>query len=357
MIAIFKNMIAFYKSQTSLSKTAIKFGVIVLSLVLLETLYLRSHQLPFLSILILALLAFFVVGVFVKIIIAKQFKSFLFILPALTIFSLFYIYPFIKVLQLSHYSWDGILPTMNFVGLYNIKEVIKDGIWWRSMFNAGYITFIALVFQNMLALVLALACDKQIKAGNFYRVIFFIPPVLSEVVVGLVWQWIYNGNYGLLNYWLSSLGLHDLSRAWLSDPKTALTCVAAVHCWKGFGWGFIIFLAGLQTIPRQLYEAARVDGAGSWRKFKDITVPLMIPVFVLVSILTILGSMQAFVLILTMTGGGPGYHTEVPVTRILASMVGSSRFGYACAQGISFGVILLCISFAQKKISERLRQA
>jgi ABC-type sugar transport system permease subunit len=293
----------------------------------------------------------------IKTILAKQFKGFLFIVPALVIFSIFYIYPFIKVLQLGHYSWDGILPTMEFVGLYNFVEVIKDKIWWRSMFNAGYITFIALTFQNVLALILALACDRQIKAGNFYRIIFFIPPVLSEVVVGLVWQWIYNGDYGLLNHWLYSFGFHNLARAWLSDPKTALTCVAIVHCWKGFGWGFIILLAGLQTIPRQLYEAARVDGANAWRVFKDITVPLMIPVFVLVAILTVLGSMQAFVLILTMTDGGPAFHTEVPVTRILASMIGSSRFGYACAQGIVFGAILLAVSFIQKRISQNMRQA
>jgi len=357
MMDILKNILDFYKRQKGLSRVAIKSFIAIFALVLVETIYLRFHSLPSLFILIVALVLLFAIGLLIKIIIHKQFRNFLFILPALAIFSIFYIYPFMKVLQLSHYSWDGILPVMKFIGLYNIKEIVRDGVWWRSMYNAGYITFIALTFQNMLALALALACDRQIKAGNFYRVIFFIPPVLSEVVVGLVWQWLYNGNYGLLNYWLSSLGLSNLTRAWLSDPKTALTCVAIVHCWKGFGWGFIILLAGLQTIPRQLYEAARVDGAGSWHTFKDVTVPLMIPVFVLVSILTVLGSMQAFVLILTMTGGGPGYHTEVPVTRILASMVGSSRFGYACAQGISFGVILLAVSFTQKKISEKLRQA
>jgi len=224
------------------------------------------------------------------------------------------------------------------------------------MRQAGYITLIALVFQNALALGLAWACDRDIKGGNIYRVIFYLPPVLSEVVVGLVWRWIYDGNYGLLNYWLQNIGLGHLVRDWLSDPKTALISVAIIHCWKGFGWGFIIFLAGLQTIPRQLYEAARVDGANSWQTFKKVTVPLMIPVFILVSILTILGTMQVFVLILSMTGGGPGYHTEVPVTRILASMVGSSRFGYACSQGIIFGAILLAVSFIQIRISKHMHK-
>lgn len=285
--------------------------------------------------------------------------NFSFALPAILIFSIFYIYPFLKVFQLSVCNWNGIdaFSFRNFyTGFTNFREILRDGIWWQSMWHAAYITLIALTFQNALALLLALACDREIKARNFYRVIFFIPPVLSEVVVGLIWQWIYDGNYGLLNYMLNSFGWTNLVNNWLSDPKTALTCVAIVHCWKGFGWGFIILLAGLQTIPRQLYEAAKVDGASSWQVFKTITVPLMIPVFVLVSILTILGTMQVFILIYTMTGGGPGYHTEVPVTRILASMIASSRFGYACAQGIIFGLVLLVLSFSQKKISERVKQ-
>jgi len=354
---IFKNIYDWYRALRGFRRGLVKSIIVIFCFILAELIYQKSHNLRFISPIIILLVACFIIGLITKIILARQFKSFLFIVPALAIFSIFYIYPFIKVLQLGHYSWDGILPTMKFVGLYNFVEVIKDKVWWQSMFNAGYITFIALTFQNALALILALACDRQIKAGNIYRVIFFIPPVLSAVVVGLVWQWIYNGDYGLLNHWLGSLGFQHLTTAWLSNPKTALTCVAIVHAWKGFGWGFIILLAGLQTIPRELYEAARVDGANSWQVFKVVTVPLMIPVFVLVAILTVLGSMQAFVLILTMTDGGPGFHTEVPVTRILGSMIGSSRFGYACSQSIIFGAILLAVSFIQKRISQNMRQA
>ncbi|HLD82544.1 MAG TPA: sugar ABC transporter permease [Candidatus Omnitrophota bacterium] len=283
-------------------------------------------------------------------------ENYMFVLPAVIIFSIFYIIPFVWVFQLGLYDWDGILPTKIFVGLDNFKEILTDRIWWQSFLNAGYITLIALTFQNALAFLLAWACDREIRMKNFYRLIFFIPPVLSEVVVGLVWQWILDGNYGLLNHWLISLGLPQLAKNWLSDPQTALTTVAVVHSWKGFGWGFLIFLAGLQTIPRELYEAARVDGANAWFCFRKVTIPLMVPVAVLVAILTILGTMQAFVLIITMTGGGPAYHTQVPVLRILASMRGSSRFGYACAQGISFGVVLMAISLIQYRFSRKARQ-
>jgi len=283
-------------------------------------------------------------------------ENYLFVSPAAIIFVIFYVIPFIWVFQLGMYEWDGILPTKVFVGLGNFKEIFfEDKIWWQSMLNAGWITFIALTFQNVLAFLLAWACDREIKLKNFYRLIFFIPPVLSEVVVGLVWQWILDGNYGLLNHWLAQLGLGNLARNWLSDPSTALSTVAIVHSWKGFGWGFLIFLAGLQTIPHELYEAARVDGANAWYCFRKITLPLMVPVAVLVGILTVLGTMQGFVLIIAMTDGGPAYHTQVPVLRILASMRGSSRFGYACAQGISFGLILVAISFIQYRFSRKAR--
>src|SRR5438045_2509027 len=155
-----------------------------------------------------------------------------------------------------------------------------------------------------------------------------------------------------LSHALACFGLGHLAHAWLAEPSTALVSVAVIHMWKGFGWGFVILLAGLQAIPRELNEAAHVDGANEWQIFRKITVPLMLPVFFLVSILTVLGTMQIYDIIAATTNGGPGYHTEVPITRILAAMVGSSRFGYACALGILFGLILLAISMVQLRISK-----
>jgi len=289
-------------------------------------------------------------------------ENYIFVLPAVVIFSVFYIIPFIAVFMLGFYEWDGILALKDamFIGLANFKEIFfQDPSWWQAMWNATYITLIALTLQNIVAFLLAWACDREIRCKNFYRVVFFIPPVLSEMVVGMAWRFIINDVDGanLVNRMLISIGLPQLVHSWLSDPKTALTTVAVVHCWKGFGWGFLIFLAGLQTIPRELYEAARVDGANAWHSFKNITIPMMLPVIVLVAILTVLGTMQAFVLIIGLVGGELAGHTSVPVLRILASMRGSSRFGYACAQGISFGMILVIISFIQYRFSKHTRQA
>ena len=271
--------------------------------------------------------------------------NYIFILPAFLLFFTFSLYPYFNMFYLSVTSWDGISSSVTHVGLENFKDIFSDNaVFWLSMKNAGVITLLALTAQNFLALVLALLCDRDIKGGNVYRVIFYLPPVLSGIVVALIWNWIYDGNYGLLNHFLEIIGLGDLSRAWTSDPKTALFSVAVIHMWKGFGWGFVILLAGLQSIPRELYEAARVDGANGWIVFKNITAPLMIPVFILVSILTILGTMQIFDIIYATTGGGPGYHTEVPITRIYAMMIGSSKIGYASAMGVAFGAVLLVIS-------------
>lgn len=281
------------------------------------------------------------------------FSTYLFVAPAVILFVLFSIFPFLKVFQLSVYDWDGIAPDMHFVWFDNFKTALfHDPSWWISMRNAGLITLLALTFQNILALVLAMIVDKEIRGKNFYRVVFYLPPVLSGIVVGLVWNWIFDGSHGLLNHFLQTVGHGDLARAWLADPNTALYAVSVIHMWKGFGWGFVILLAGLQAIPRELGEAARVDGAGEWYIFSRITVPLMMPVFFLVSILTILGTMQIFDIIIATTNGGPGYHTEVPITRILHAMLGASQFGYACSLGILFGIILLAISLVQMRLSK-----
>ena len=289
--------------------------------------------------------------------------NYLFILPAVMIFFLFYVYPFYAIFDLSLRDWNGISLTKQFIGLDNFIELFKDKIWWQSMGHAVYVTLIALTFQNALAFALALACDREIKMKRFYRMVFFIPLVLSEVVVGMIWTWILhagiqNGQQiGLLNYFLVKSGLPQLVHGWMSDPQTALTCIAVVHSWKGFGWGFFMLLAGLQTIDQQHYEVARVDGAGSWSVFRHVTLPLMFPVITVVVILTILGSMQIFILILTMAGQGLGYHTEVPVTRILAAMTVSTRYGYACAMGVTFGAILVAVSFVTKQFEKRMNQA
>ena len=282
--------------------------------------------------------------------------NFAFVVPALALFLIFNVYTFYNLLRLSLFETNG-LPggVETFIWFRNFADIFKDKIWWSSFLHAVIITFLSVTIQNFVALVLALLIDRGIRGESIYKVIFFLPPVLSGIVIGLIWEWIFNGDFGLLNHWLTMLHLEKLCRAWLADPNTALYAVAFIHMWKGFGWGFVVLLAGLQTIDNELYEAADVDGASWWSKFRSITVPLMVPVFILVMILTVLGTMQIYDIIFSTTRGGPGYHTEVPITRIMHSMVGSQKYGYASAQGIIFGLILLAFSMIQIKISNKFK--
>jgi ABC-type sugar transport system permease subunit len=280
-----------------------------------------------------------------------------FILPALILFLVFNFYPLLRTFQLSFFQWNGIDKEMVFIGLAQYKDILfNNPAFWKSMLNAGYVTLLALTLQNGLALLLALLVNRQIRGENIYRVIFFLPPVLSGVVVGLIWKFVYDGNFGILNHWLISLGFDNFKDfAWLSEIKTALSSVAIVHMWKGFGYGFIILLAGLQTIPNELYEAAEVDGADKWQQFKHITFPCMIPVFTIVTILTILGSMQIFDLIYSMTRGGPAGYTHVPITKIYEYM-SNGEFGYSTAMAIIFGMVLLIVSFGQLYASKKFNR-
>lgn len=285
---------------------------------------------------------------------SDTFKNFLFCFPALLLFAIFYIYPFFYTFVLSFARGDAI-SSLTWVGFSNFKEVLfYDKAWWRSMYNGGFITFWALTFQNLLAFSLALAVDKAKRVGNIYRVIFFILPVLSEIIIGLLMREILLIRPGIFNKFLSSLGFQGAANIdWLGHKYVLLT-TALVHSWKGFGWAFVIFLAGLQTIPEELYEAARIDGASAWDVFLKITLPLLMPVIALVFVLTILGAMQAFAMILALTRGAGGL-TEVPVMRIYNHLRGN-QVGLACAEGIVLGIILVAVSFSMLKVSRLIRK-
>ncbi|MCK5242168.1 sugar ABC transporter permease [bacterium] len=285
----------------------------------------------------------------------RNWGVYFFVLPALVIFLIFGLYPFIETFKISFFEWDGIARNPTFVGFYNYIDIFtKNKVWWSSVWHAVFIAVFALTIQNSVALFLAVLIYRDIRAKRFYRVVFYIPPVLSLIVVGLIWRFIYNNEYGILNHWLNMVGLENLARPWLADPKTALICIAVVQSWQGLGNAFLLFYAGLQVIPEELFEAAHVDGANAWRRFIHITVPSLIPVSTLVTILTLLGTMQTFPLVISMTNGGPGFHTEVPVTRIYKMAFESYHFGYATAEAVVLGVMLLILSLIQLRISRKM---
>ncbi len=284
----------------------------------------------------------------------EQFKSFSFVLPAFAIFAFFYIMPFFYTFWLALHRGSEI-SSLGFVGLSNFRDILfHDKEWWASVGRSFYISFWALTFQNFLAFILALAVDKAVRTGKIYRVVFFLLPVLSEIIIGLLVRNLLVPYPGVFNHFLHQIGLSSLAHDWLNNPDFALRTLAFTHCWRGFGWGFIILLAGLQTIPQELYEASRVDGANAFQRFTKITVPLLMPVIFLVIILTILGTVQVIGLPMALTRGGPAGKTTVSVLKILNDL-NNSHAGYASAEGLVLGFILICVSFSLLKISKKFK--
>jgi multiple sugar transport system permease protein/raffinose/stachyose/melibiose transport system permease protein len=275
-----------------------------------------------------------------------------FMLPALLLIGLFTLLPFVQGVVLSFQSWDGVGATA-FVGLNNYQRVFADNIFWASMVNVAKFGLIGFLLGNALSLAMAVAVNANPFGRTFYRIVYYLPGVFSVVVIGMMFQWILQPTVGILNRTLANVGLEALKHNWLADPATALPAVAGVYVWYHWGFGFLLFLAGLQGVPRELYEAASIDGAGAWECFRYVTWPQLIPVTTIVSILTMLAALQIFGTVQVLTNGGPGYHTEVPTLRIYKEAFDFQRFGVAASMSVVFGFILICLSVVQIWVSRR----
>ncbi len=279
--------------------------------------------------------------------------SYLFILPTVFFFGAFSLYPIVRTIYLSLFKWDGMAATKEWVGFRNFYVIFKaDPTWWTAMWNATKFALLGVVVMQSFSLLLAYLVDRGVKGENLYKVVFYIPTILSAMVVGYVWKWIYDPYGGVLNFFLTSIGLESVSRAWLSDPIISLYAVSFASIWAGFGYSFLLFLAGLKGIPHEVFEAAKVDGANGWQTFLKVVFPMLRPVMTVVTILTILGAMQLYPLVVAMTNGGPGFSTQVPVMTIFNECFQNHNYGYASALSVIFGIILLIISIAQIKLAK-----
>lgn len=279
--------------------------------------------------------------------------AYLFLLPALLLIALFTLVPFVQGIVLSLQSWDGVSAETPFVGLDNYRRVMNDTIFWASMRNGAIFGMVGFFVGNAISLGMALAVNRARRGATFYRTVYYLPGIFSVVVVGLLFRWLLDPSIGIVNRTLESIGLESLAQNWLANPDTALLSVAVVYIWYHWGFGFLLFLAGLQGIPKDLYDAASLDGAGGWSRFRDITWPQLVPVTTIVSILTLLGALQIFGTVQVLTDGGPGYHTEVPTLRIYKEAFAFQRYGAAAAMSIVFGIGLVALSILQLWIGRR----
>jgi alpha-1,4-digalacturonate transport system permease protein len=276
----------------------------------------------------------------------RQIAPYLFVLPNFLIFFIFIVVPAFVGLVYSFTDFDG-LSEMNFIGLENYKEVFASSEYWGIFGNTFIYAFsvVPLIFVSSLGIAVLLI--KEIKAKGFFRAIFYWPTMLSAIIVGVTWKWIFGDSFGILNYMLESAGLEPVH--WLSDPLFAKISVVVGSVWARIGFFMIIFMAGLQSIPTSYYEAAQIDGASKARMFWTITLPLLKPTSLLVLILLLIESFKQYPLVLALTGGGPAKETTFLVQYIYEFGFEKGELGYASAMSVVLFIVIAIFTIIQFK--------
>lgn len=283
----------------------------------------------------------------------RSLTGYLFLLPAIALIAVFTLVPFVESIVLSFQSWDGVSPDTPWVGVRNYDSAFKNVAFWASMKNVLIFGAVGFVVGNGVSMVMALAVNAIRKGRTVFRTVYYLPSVLSVVVVGMVFSAMLDPRSGVINKILGWIGLPFLQHDWLNDPNVAMLAVIGVFLWLHWGFGFILFLAGLQDIPKYLYEAAELDGARGWAKFRYITWPQLAPVTTVVSLLTLLAALQIFGTVQVLTNGGPGYTTMVPTLQIFTQAFTYNNYGQAAAMSVIFGGALIILSLLQLGFSRR----
>jgi multiple sugar transport system permease protein len=281
--------------------------------------------------------------------------SYLYLLPLMALLLTFVVYPIFGSLIYTLYRWNGIGEPSDFVGLDNFRRIAHDSIFWHSVEHTFVYAVLVVPVQLVIALALAMVLNNsRLRFSAFYRTLFFLPVVTSPAVVGVVVQLMLSNFGDTLNGWLLDIHLIGRPVDWLGSPKIAMGIVIAVGIWQTLGYNLVYFLAGLQTIPEEINEAARIDGAGRVRAFLHITVPLLRPVGLMIVTLAFIGSFQVFDLVQVLTGGGPYFGTEVVNTYIYHLAFGGNQgaatepnVGLASAASFFYGLLLIGFSVLQ----------
>lgn len=281
--------------------------------------------------------------------------AYLFMLPGLLFFATFMIYPLLKALQISLYQWS-IMPGRPslFVGLSNYTRAFQDPIFWVALRNTVLYTLVTVPGQMILAMLVALLLNHITVGRVFFRTIYYLPVLTSWVIVSLLFTYLFQSPGGLINYLLTDV-LHLIAEpiAWLRNPATAMVPILCLGIWKGIGWSMVIFLAALQSIPGELYEAAAIDGASRWQRFWSLTLPLMRPTVVFVLVMLVIGGFNVFISVYLITGGGPMKQTEVVLSYMYHQAFDFLEFGYGAALSYILAAIILVLSFLQIRFLRR----
>ncbi len=273
-----------------------------------------------------------------------------FLIPNLAGVLVFSLFPIATTLYLTFTAWD-LSSTPQFTGLQNFITMVQDDLFWKTIGNTFYYTFVAVPVAVFLAFWLALLLDRKMKGVLSFRVIYFLPHVTLTVAASIVWAWIFQPEYGLINYALSHINIDG--PYWLTDSRWAMISIIIMSNWKGIGYAMLIFLAGLQGIPPELLDAATVDGATPWRKLRHVKAPLLTPTIFFVLTTSFIGAFQAFDQFMIMTQGGPAFATTPLVLYIYQKGFNQFYMGYATSMATILFLCILAFTLFQWQIANR----
>lgn len=273
--------------------------------------------------------------------------------PALLLFAVFTVYPLISGIGLSFTNWDGYHPDRAFVGIANYLRLLKDSTFHMVLLNTLIYGIGSTVVQQALGLGLALALDKPIRGRGAARAIIYLPVLVSPVIMGTMYYLLFQYNNGAFNDIVTAFGGKNI--AWLSDSTVSIAIIVAVNSLQFVGISMIIYLAGLQSIPAMYYEASALDGAGGWKQFMGITVPMLQPAFATSIVLNLIGGLKLFDVIQVLTKGGPGYSTNSVSTLIGVTYFNNQSAGYASAMGVVLFLLIIVFTLALNTVLNRRR--
>lgn len=271
------------------------------------------------------------------------------LLPMVVIFGVFLFYPALNGLKISFMKWDGINP-QEFVGLKNYSKLLGDKAFWRAFTRTIAFTAMAVPGIYVAALGLALLLTREVKGSDFFRAVFYWPTMISSIVVGLSWRFLLGEDFGVINYMITTLGKSPVK--WLTDPKIAMGVIVFVTVWSLAGYYMVMFVAGIEAIPRDYYEAAQIDGASFWQQFRFITLPLLKATSLLVLVLSTVTVIKTYPLVYALTKGGPAGATKFMVQYIQETGFEKSQMGYACAMAMVLFAVLAALTIAQFKLNK-----
>ncbi|MCE7982785.1 MAG: sugar ABC transporter permease [Caldilinea sp. CFX5] len=283
----------------------------------------------------------------------KEWTAYLFLAPGLLLFSIFTVYAVLFSFYLSFHEWNILEPAKPFVGLDNYRRLFADEKFHEAVINTLYYTAFSVPLTMAAGLAIALLLNTSIHGRSLFRTLYYVPVITPLVVSAIIWKWVYQGDYGLLNYYLLQLGLIREPWLWLGDPVLAMPAVILMSIWGGAGFHMVIYLAGLQSIPETFYDAAKVDGANAWRQLWHITIPLLQPTSFFLFVTSVIGSFQVFTQIYIMTSGGPLRRTTTIGYYLYEKAFRHFDMGYATAMAYGLFAMIFVFTLWQMRAFRR----